>query len=253
MPARPCSRARRANTIDMAMADEIRSTVHALEEDPQVRGFVLSSSVPGIFSAGLHLPELLLDDDGSVDQLAAYWTSVQEMWMALYTTPLATVAAIPGHCIAGGCVLSLSCDANIMAEGEGTIGLNETSVGLVTPSWMSNMVVDLVGRRQAETLLQRGLLLPPEQALKLGLVDQTVPLSDLATEAHARLHELLAVPDSARADVKQQLRLAAADRLRDEQSEDLDAFVRTTASPAVQEALRQKIDELKEKKKKADP
>ena len=73
------------------------------------------------------------------------------------------------------------------------------------------------------------------------------------SEAHARLHELLAVPDSARADVKQQLRLAAADRLRDEQSEDLDAFVRTTASPAVQEALRQKIDELKEKKKKADP
>ena len=74
-----------------------------------VRGCVLGSSVPGIFSGGLHLPEFLIGSDGSIDRLAEYWTAVQEMWLALYTTPLATVAAIPGHCIAGGVMLSLAC------------------------------------------------------------------------------------------------------------------------------------------------
>ena len=83
------------------MAEEVIATLHALEEDPAARGVVLGSAVKGIFSAGLHLPDLLLDEDGSTSRLVRYWTSVQEMWLALYTTPLATAAAISGHSPAG--------------------------------------------------------------------------------------------------------------------------------------------------------
>lgn len=60
----------------------------------------------------------------------------QEMWLTLYMTPLATVASISGHCPAGGCLLALSCDARVMAEGKYTIGLNEAKLGLVPPAWV---------------------------------------------------------------------------------------------------------------------
>lgn len=239
-----------ANTIDMAMAEELITTVKMLEEDPEIHGFVLGSSLPGIYSAGLHLPDMLLDEDGKTDGLAAYWTAVQNMWITLYTTPLATVAALPGHCIAGGCMLSLACDSRVMVEGKGSIGLNEVTFGLVPPPWLSRMLVEAVGRREAEPMLQRGLLLPPDAALEAGLVDRLAPLDRLDDEAHALLDELLAVPDNARGAVKLQLREEAAEALREAQSEDLDAFVTMIEEPAVQEALRGHIASLGKKKKK---
>lgn len=242
--------AHRANTIDVVMADELIATMKQLEDDPQVRGIVLGSSVAGIFSAGLHLPSMIIGADGSTDDLATYWTRVQKMWLALYTTPLATVAAMPGHCIAGGCMLSLACDVRVLVDSSKCkMGLNETQFGLVAPPWLARMVVDVAGRRPAETLLQRGLLVPPEEALRLGLVDQTVPLSRVAEEARARLAELLAVPDGARASVKQQLRHEAADALREHMSEDLDAFVSLVEKPSVQQQLISHIDGLKNKDK----
>ena len=46
----------------------------------------------------------------------------QEMWLALYLTPLATVAAISGHAPAGGCMLAMACDARVMVDGKYMIG-----------------------------------------------------------------------------------------------------------------------------------
>jgi hypothetical protein len=87
----------KTNALSSEMCEELITTVKMLEEDVGVRGFVLGSSVPGIFSSGLSLPELQLPRDGSVDVLANYWTLVQELWLTLYTTPLATIAAVTPH------------------------------------------------------------------------------------------------------------------------------------------------------------
>lgn len=218
-------------------------------QDPAVRGFILGSAVPGTFSAGLNLPELLVSADGSVDALAEYWTLVQELWLTLYTTPLATVAALPGHCIAAGCVLSLSCDGRVMVDGKGLTGLNETTFGLAPPPWLSRLFIDILGnRRLGEDMLMRGLLVNPDEALSLGLVDTTVPLYRLSEEAQSRLGALLAVPDAARSAVKLQLRSDAAEALRNAQSEDLDAFVSLASSDATQLAVSKHLEALASKK-----
>ena len=44
--------------------------------------------------------------------------------------------------------------------------------GLVAPPWLSRMLVDTVGFRRAERMLQLGTLLEPEAALAAGLVDE---------------------------------------------------------------------------------
>jgi enoyl-CoA hydratase/carnithine racemase len=144
-------------------------------------------------------------------------------------------------------MLALSCDARVMVDkSKFHMGLNEAAFGLAPPPWLAQLVTDAVGRRQSERLLQRGLLLPPEEARLLGLVDQTVPLARLADEAHAQLTELLAVPDGARVAVKQMLRQEAADKLRDTLSEDLDAFVTMAASPSVQTRIRAHLESTRE-------
>ena len=224
-------------------------TVRELEEDPTVRGFVLGSAMRGVFSAGFHLPGLLCSTDGDNTRLVSYVALLQETWLTLYTTPLATVAAIPGDCPAGGCLLALSYDARVMVESKGTIGLDSTQLGLVPPKWLARMLADVVGVRRAEAMVQRGLTLPPADALAAGLVDATVPLSSLAAESNTRIEELLAVPDLARSAAKQLMRNDAADTLRASLSEDLDEIVSAIARPGVQARLREYVEDQSSSKK----
>ena len=240
------------NALSHGMCEDLLAVLKDLEEDSSVRGLILGSSVPGIFSAGLHLPELLLPKDGSVEGIAAYWTAAQEFWLAFYTTQLATVAAMPGHCIGGGMLPALSCDARVMVEGKAQLGLNETTFGLVTPLWLNKLFIDTIGnKRIAEDMLMRGVLVGPEEAEKLGLVDAVVPLSRLSEEAHARMNLLLAVPDVSRGLLKKQLRAEAADALRQVQAEDLDTFITMVADPASQQRIATYLESLSSAGKQA--
>ena len=222
------------NALTYNMLEELIGTIRELEADPAVRGVIIGSAVPNIFSAGIHLPHLLIGADGSINDVADYWSLLQEAWLTMYTTPLAMVAAIPGHCSAGGCVLAFACDARVMNEGKGSIGLNEAAFGLIPPTWLTRMLIDLAGRRKAEMMVQCGTLLPPDEALACGVVDATAPLSRLVEEARAHLGVLLAVPDRARTAAKLQARQEQADALRETLSEDLDAMLTFVAEPAVQ-------------------
>lgn len=237
---------RPVNSLTKAMCDELVAVTHELEDDPRVRGILLGSAVPNIFSAGLDLKSMHGKTD---DELAVFWTSVQEMWLALYMTPLATVASISGHAPAGGCLLALSCDYRVMVEGKSRIGLNESQIGIVAPRWLSRMLVDTVGMRPAERMLQLGSLLSPDDAKDVGLVDEVVPLHKLPGASADALEGLLAINANARSAVKKQLRSAAADALRGSQSEDLDDFIQIVQQPEVQVMLGEYIEGLGKKKK----
>ena len=58
-------------------------------------------------------------------------------------------------------------------------------------------MIGCVGQRRAERMITRGQLLPPEDALNAGLVDELVPSAALHDVANARLLELLAIPGRA--------------------------------------------------------
>jgi len=74
-----------------------------------------------------------------------------------------------------------------------------------------------------------------------------VPLHQLPAATSAALEQLVATHESGRAAVKLQLRSAAAEALRANQSEDLDLFIRSVEQPRVQEQLGRYIEELGQK------
>lgn len=96
---------------------------------------ILTSRVSNIFSAGLDITEM---HDPDVVRLRSFWTALQNLWMTLYGTPLATVASIEGHAPAGGCLLAMSCDYRVMStEKAFKMGLNEVALGIVAPFWFA--------------------------------------------------------------------------------------------------------------------
>lgn len=116
-----------------------------------------------MFSAGLDIMEMYKPD---LERTAKFWTTLQDVWLKLYGSPFATAAAIGGHAPAGGCLLSMSCEYRVMAQNF-TIGLNETKLGIVAPTWFMATMENTIGRRQTEVALTTGRMFTTDEASKV--------------------------------------------------------------------------------------
>lgn len=102
----------------------------------------------------------------------------------LLKSRLVTVAAIRGHCPAGGCVLALCCDVRICTP-DTRIGLNEVELGIPVPLYWIRLMAQITGQGVADRLLQTAALVPSQEALKYGMVDAIVQKTELLAAAHA--------------------------------------------------------------------
>eukprot|EP00128_Syssomonas_multiformis_P007125 Colp12_sorted_trinity150504_noHs@7428 len=235
------------NSLSLELLSEMSDVITHLEKDKTVKGLILASNVPKIFSAGLDITEMYQPKD---ERIRAFWRSLQEAWLKLYNTRLATIAAIEGHSPAGGCMMAMSCDYRVMAEGPFAIGLNETQLGIVAPFWFRDVMVNTVGHRQAEKLLGLGLMVPSKDALSIGLVDQVVPMEQVMPTAQAEMAKWLKIPEAARSITKKALRKATVDKLLAQREGDVEDFVKFATAPQVQASLGAYLQALQSKSKK---
>ena len=74
--------------------------------------------------------------------------------LRIFTFPIPTVAAVSGHAVAGGAMLTLACDLRWMAEGPFRLHLNEVAIGLPLPTWALVLAQAAIPPRfQTEALL----------------------------------------------------------------------------------------------------
>ncbi|XP_023122702.1 enoyl-CoA delta isomerase 1, mitochondrial [Amphiprion ocellaris] len=234
------------NSLSLEFLTEICINVEKLEMDKSCRGLIITSDRPKVFSAGLDILEMY---GKTPERCAEFWKAVQEMWLKLYSSNMATIAAINGSSPAGGCLMSLTCDYRIMADNPRyTIGLNETLLGIVAPFWFKDTMVNTVGNRSTELALQLGLLYSPAEALKVGLVDQLVPEDQVLTTATKTMSKWLAIPDHARQITKSMMRKPTIDRLMSNRESDIKNFVGFITKGSVQKSLGMYLEMLKKRK-----
>jgi 3,2-trans-enoyl-CoA isomerase len=228
------------NALNVDLVTSLTQTVRALEADGTTKGFVLCSGPEGlgkVFSAGLDFASFA---GASREELTLFWTAVQDMWMALFGTHLATVAAVTGHAPAGGCLLAMCCDARIMALGGAKvarIGANESRIGLAVPPFFVDTMEHAIGTRQTEKMLTYGSLIDAVEAKRIGLVDETVERDEVMPRSIAALDELLAIPDGARRATKLAMRTKVVERLRSNRAGDMQFFIDSVTSEAALEVL----------------
>ncbi|KAL1779362.1 enoyl-CoA delta isomerase 1, mitochondrial [Sigmodon hispidus] len=234
------------NSLSLEFLTEFVISLEKLENDKTFRGVILTSDRPGIFSAGLDLTEMCGRNPAHYTE---YWKAVQELWLRLYMSNLILVSAINGASPAGGCLMALTSDYRIMAENpKYTIGLNETLLGIVAPFWFKDTFVNTIGHRAAERALQLGMLFPPAEALKLGLVDEVVPEDQVQSKARSVMAQWLAIPDHARQLTKSMMRKAIADNLIKQREADIQNFVSFVSRDSIQKSLHMYLEKLKQKK-----
>lgn len=233
------------NSLNLEYLQELESTIGSLEENKAIKGMIITSALPNMFSAGLDIMEMY---QGKEERLRLFWGALQDFWLRLYGSRLATVAAINGQSPAGGCLIALSCDYRIMAQGKFVIGLNETLLGLVAPFWFANSMKLTAGHRETEKAIQLGKLYTCEEALKVGIVDELVPPEQLLDQANQELSKWIKIPAFARHNSKLLMRQASLDELRSKKEADINTFVQFVTTSPVQKAIGVYLESLKKRK-----
>lgn len=144
----------------------------------------------------------------SAQQYATFWEAQSRLLVDLYSSRLATLAAIRGACPAGGCAIALCCDARIMTSAPGGfIGLNEVALGIPVPKYWAGVMAQVIGHAPAERLLLTGTMVQPQRAKELGMVDELVAdKAVLLPRAQELMAQLVKLPHGARAATKDRLR-----------------------------------------------
>ena len=202
----------KANPMNTDFIKELRAHISRIEADPSVRGVILTGNTPGYFTVGLDLKELYYYDETQIEE---FWTHWDAMVMEMTCFPKPMIAAVNGYSPAGGCVLAITCDHRMMAEGEKfIIGLNEVAVGITVPENIYELYAFWLGRRRAYQCLMQGKLLNVKEAKAIGLVEEVHPMDQLLSKAEENLQRLLMLPDNILQDSKRNMRRALIETLQ---------------------------------------
>uniref|UniRef100_A0A182Q126 Enoyl-CoA delta isomerase 1, mitochondrial n=1 Tax=Anopheles farauti TaxID=69004 RepID=A0A182Q126_9DIPT len=234
------------NSLSLELLKAISDALDDLQNNKS-RGMILTSSSNTVFSAGLDIMEMYKPNQ---DRLREFWSTLQDVWFKLYGSPFPTAAAINGHAPAGGCLLSLCCEYRVMCPNY-TIGLNETQLGIVAPTWFQASLRNTISRRESELALTLGKMYTTDEALKVGLVDEVAENKEKALEQATNfLNRFRKISPLARAMTKQALRSKDIVELEDNRSQDIDLFVYAVNQPSVQKGLEVYLESLKKKAQK---
>jgi enoyl-CoA hydratase len=191
----------KVNAMSMAFFDALNAALDRAEEEKP--GPVVITGRTGVFSAGLNLKLL---PTLPPDELRKTMLAFGRTMLRVFLFPLPTVAAIPGHAIAGGAMLAFGCDLRVMAEGPFRLHLNETAIGLTLPSWAIAMAHSGIPTRwHTEAILHARPYTAPE-ARERGIVDVAAPPDRVLADALALAEPLKALDQRAYAGSKERHR-----------------------------------------------
>lgn len=201
----------KASALDVELCKEL--TAHLESAKTSACGAVVLTGTGNIFCAGVDLLRLL--NDGA-SYLQGFLPALRTLLETVFFFPKPVVAAVNGHAIAGGCILTCAADRRLMANGPGRIGVNELLVGVPFPIIALEMVRFATAPQHFQRLVYTGATVSPAEALTVGFVDEVVEPQELIDRAVAAAEHLLAIPAQAFELTKRQLRWPVQQRVREE-------------------------------------
>jgi enoyl-CoA hydratase/carnithine racemase len=198
----------KANAMGTDFLSSLSKVLDQLQEKPT--GCVVLTGYDRFFSAGLNLPELWEYDRFQLTQFLEQFSTV---FMRLMKVPQVVIAAINGNAIAGGAILAQTADYRIMAKGDIKIGVNEIQVGIPFPRQVLEIVKDRIPNRSYFDVFYRGVLFNPEEALKVGLIDEVSEPTALEERAISLAQEMAAKNWEALACIKRDLCASKMEKL----------------------------------------
>jgi enoyl-CoA hydratase len=178
------TRPEKLNATDDDSVDDLdRAAVQAMR-DRSARAVVVAGRGRA-FCTGIDLAAL------AGGRLGADWFRRWDVALAkIEAIPVATVAAIQGHCLGGGLQIALCCDLRV-ASADASFGLSAVRHGII-PGLATYRLTRFIGMDAASEMMLLGETWNAARAERLGLVGRVVPPADLESTAAALAAKLAA-------------------------------------------------------------
>ncbi|UKT63781.1 enoyl-CoA hydratase/isomerase family protein [Pedobacter mucosus] len=233
----------KSNALNRELVTELDEMLKNISADDNIGGVILTGTAP-FFSAGLDLIELYNYNE---EETKSFWKLFLGFTANMIAFKKPVVAAISGHSPAGGCVMALACDYRVMAEGPYIIGLNEVPVGIIVPNSIFQLYSFWIGKAEASRSLLSGKLYSPDEALKVGLVDEIVKNESILTAAERKIKKFMELESNTWSQSKLNIREELIAAANADQSEALEKMLAQWWSPSTRHILKTILENLQRK------
>lgn len=167
------------NAINAKMFDRLGEVLADFRDDPEVWVAIVTGTGEKAFSAGADLKTVIPSrgerpKDAGPAPTASVYTGLNIM------KPM--IAAINGHCLAGALGLALICDIRIAAE-NATFGTMGVKRGIIPGGGQTQRLPRVIPLAKAFEMFFLAERIDAQEALRIGLVNAVVPLSEVMPTA----------------------------------------------------------------------
>lgn len=166
------------NALNAGLLKALAQTLDRIAADASVRVVVLTGAGEKAFVAGADIKELAQCDALTGKHFAEAGHATIDRLQSL---PVPVIAAVNGYALGGGSEIALACDF-IYASKTAVFGLPEITLGLIPGFGGTQRLTRLVGINRAKEYIFTGRMIPADEALTIGLVNQIFPAETLLNE-----------------------------------------------------------------------
>jgi enoyl-CoA hydratase/carnithine racemase len=195
------NRPERLNALGYPMEPEIGLAVDEAANDKDVRVLIITGAGRGFCAGGDFRYSKLRNGEVSAEEAeikgeAVPGKLIQRMFRGILTLQQMdkpTIAMVNGPAVGGGFDLALACDIRIGCPNTRFM-MAFTRIGLVPGTGGTWFLPRIVGVPKALQLLYTGDFVEADEALKMGLLNELVPVDKLESETMALARKLAANP-----------------------------------------------------------
>ena len=181
------NRPKALNALNSEVLTDLDELVSTVKADADIRALVITGSGEKAFVAGADIGEMsTLTKEGG----EAFGKHGNNVFRAIETLPIPTIAAVNGFALGGGCELSMACDIRICAD-TAVFGQPETGLGITPGFGGTQRLARLVSPGMAKQLIYTAKNIKADEAYRIGLVNAVYPLDELLPAAE-KLAETIA-------------------------------------------------------------
>jgi len=181
------SRPQAMNALNRTTVAEITEAMTDARDDPGVRGVIVTGAGKS-FVAGADINELVAFDALSSERSTAVG---QDLMSLIENLGKPVIAAVNGFALGGGCELAMACTIRIASE-HAKFGQPEVKLGVIPGYGGTQRLPRLVGKGRALQLILTGQIVDAQEALRIGLVNEVVPVDSLISRAQQILDAITA-------------------------------------------------------------
>ena len=176
------------NALSHATWEDLHTAFTQAQQDPAVRGVILTGAGDKAFIAGADISELAHVTAVEAEQSSRFGQAVLDL---IENLGKPVIAAVNGFALGGGCETAMACTIRIASE-NAKFGQPEVKLGILPGGGGTQRLPRLVGKGRALQLILTGDTISAQEAYRIGLVNEVVAPGTLIPRAEAILREIAA-------------------------------------------------------------